>query len=87
MKYGEHQGTFYSVKLRVCVVGTWGQQEGVLGVLKLAGVVMGNCVGGCEGARPDLVLPMLLPRVVPGVNGPSGHAGVLPGCLKKTYLN
>lgn len=68
-------------------MGTWGQQESVLGVLKLAGLAMGNCVGGCRGARPDLVLSMLLPRVVPGVNDPPDHTGVLPDCLKKTYLN
>lgn len=42
MKYGAHQSTFYSVKMRVCAVGTPGQQGGVLGVQKLAGLVMGN---------------------------------------------
>jgi len=65
----------------------WGQREGILGVLKFAGLVMENCGGGCGRARPDLVLSMLLLRVVPGVNGPPDHAGVLPDCLKKTYLS
>lgn len=50
VKYGEHQGTSYSVKPRVCAVGTQGQREGVLGVLKLTGLVMGNCVGGRGGS-------------------------------------
>lgn len=81
------QSTFYSVKLRVCAVGTWGQQEGVLRVLKLAWLVMGNYVGGCVGARPDLALSMLLLRVVPGVNSPPGHTGVLLDCLKMAYFN
>lgn len=62
-------------------MGTQGQQEGVLGVLKLAGLVMGACVDGCVGSRPDLVLSVLLLRVVPGVNTPD-HTGVLPDCLK-----
>ena len=52
-------------------------------MLKRTGLVMGNCVGGCVGARPVLVLSMLLLRVVPGVNSPPDHTGVLPDCLKK----
>lgn len=42
MNYSEHQSTFYRVKMRVCAVGTPGQQGGVLGVQKLADLVMGN---------------------------------------------
>lgn len=53
---------------RGCAVGTQGQQ-GVLGMQIPVGIVMGNCVGECVEARPDLDLSMMLLRAVPGVNG------------------
>lgn len=56
VKYAEHESAFYSVKLRVCVVCTRGQQEVMLRVLKLAGVVMDISVGMCLW-EPNLIWP------------------------------
>lgn len=56
VEYAEHESAFYNVKLSVCVVGTRGQQEVMLRVLKLAGVVMDISVGMCLW-EPNLIWP------------------------------
>lgn len=84
VKYGEHQSTFYTVKRRVCCVGTQGQQEGVLGVLKLAGLVMGNCWWVC-GIQTWSGLVCAATEIGPWCEYPRPHWGIA-GLFKKLTL-